>query len=176
MVRVPFVYCFPASNKIQVFFVIYLLIVAYKWTIWNISYKLRTSLFESDRPQSDFQTCNTTLSIAHKILIIIIIIIIMLWRFRCVILFLNSQDEVGPSISSSVVLCSFVRSVYVVVLVSVSYWVSVRFLPLRILRVFCWPRDRLSACRRASLVVGLNINVILTYLTFYFDVTEEFSR
>jgi len=34
-------------------------------------------------------------------------------------LFLDPQDEVGPSISSSVVLCSFVILVYTVVLVSV---------------------------------------------------------
>jgi len=32
-------------------------------------------------------------------------------------LFLDPQDEVGPSISSSVVLCSFVLLVYIVVLV-----------------------------------------------------------
>ena len=34
-------------------------------------------------------------------------------------LFLDPQDEVGPSISSSVVLCSFVLSVDIVVLVLV---------------------------------------------------------
>ena len=34
-------------------------------------------------------------------------------------LFLDPQDEVGPSISSSVVLCPFVLSVYIVVLVLV---------------------------------------------------------
>jgi len=34
-------------------------------------------------------------------------------------LFLDPQDEVGPSISSSVVLCSFVLLVYIVVLVLV---------------------------------------------------------
>ena len=39
------------------------------------------------------------------------------WRVRHVILFLDPQDEVGPSISSSVVLCSFVLLVYIVVLV-----------------------------------------------------------
>ena len=32
-------------------------------------------------------------------------------------MFLDPQDEVGPSISSSVVLCSFVLLVYIVVLV-----------------------------------------------------------
>ena len=41
------------------------------------------------------------------------------WRVRHVILFLDPQDEVGPSISSSVVLCSFVLLVYIVVLVLV---------------------------------------------------------
>jgi hypothetical protein len=36
-------------------------------------------------------------------------------------LFLDPQDEVGPSTSSSVVLCSFVLLVYVVALVLVFY-------------------------------------------------------
>ena len=41
------------------------------------------------------------------------------WRVRHVSLFLNSQDEVVPSISSSVVLWFFVLLVYIVVLVLV---------------------------------------------------------
>ena len=41
------------------------------------------------------------------------------WRIRHVILFLGPQDEVGPSISSSDVLCFFVLLVYIVVLVLV---------------------------------------------------------
>ena len=41
------------------------------------------------------------------------------WRVRHVSLFLDPQDEVGPSISSSVVLCIFVRLVCIVVLVLV---------------------------------------------------------
>jgi hypothetical protein len=41
------------------------------------------------------------------------------WRFGRVSLFLNSQDEAGPSISSLVVLYFFVLSVYTVVLVLV---------------------------------------------------------
>jgi hypothetical protein len=36
-------------------------------------------------------------------------------------LFLDPQDEVGPSISSSVVLCFFVLLVYIVMLVLASY-------------------------------------------------------
>ena len=36
--------------------------------------------------------------------------------------FLNPQNEVDPSISSSVVLCSFVLLVYIVVLVLVFYF------------------------------------------------------
>ena len=40
--------------------------------------------------------------------IIIIIIIIMFLKCKACFLFLDPQDEVGPSISSSVVLCSFV--------------------------------------------------------------------
>ena len=43
------------------------------------------------------------------------------WRVRSVILFLNPQDEVGPSISSLAVPCSFVLSVYTVMLVLVVY-------------------------------------------------------
>ena len=41
------------------------------------------------------------------------------WRVRHVILFLDPQDEVDPSISSSVVLCFFVLLIYIVVLVLV---------------------------------------------------------
>ena len=41
------------------------------------------------------------------------------WRVRSVILFLNPQDEVGSSISSLVVPCSFALSVYTVMLVLV---------------------------------------------------------
>ena len=43
------------------------------------------------------------------------------WRVRSVILFLNPQDAVGPSTSSSLVPCSFVLSVYIVMLVLVVY-------------------------------------------------------
>ena len=41
------------------------------------------------------------------------------WRVRHISLFLDPQDEVGPSISYSVVLCFFVRLAYIVVLVLV---------------------------------------------------------
>ena len=37
------------------------------------------------------------------------------WRVRHISFFLDPQDEVGPSISSSVFLCFFVRLVYIVV-------------------------------------------------------------
>jgi len=57
-----------------------------------------------------------------------------------VFLFLDPQNEVGPSISSSVVLCSFV----LLVLPFEDFTSSV-----------CCPLDRLPACRRMSLVVGL---------------------
>ena len=63
------------------------------------------------------------------IIIIVIIIIIILILYHTVhhhhvpeghvILFLDPQDEDGPSISSSVVLCFFVLLVYIVVLVLV---------------------------------------------------------
>ena len=47
------------------------------------------------------------------------IFITMFLKGRACFLFLGPQDEVGPSISSSVVLCSFVLLVYIVVLVLV---------------------------------------------------------
>ena len=47
------------------------------------------------------------------------IIIIMFLKGQTCFLFLDPQDEVGPSISSSVVLCFFVPLVYIVVLVLV---------------------------------------------------------
>ena len=43
------------------------------------------------------------------------------WRVRSVILFLNPQDAVVPSTSSLVVPCSFVLSVYIVMLVLLVY-------------------------------------------------------
>ena len=52
---------------------------------------------------------------------IIIIIIIMFMKGQACFLFLDPQDVVGPSISSSVVLRSFVPLVYIVVLVLVVY-------------------------------------------------------
>ena len=45
---------------------------------------------------------------AHISIIIIIIIIVMFLKGQACLLFLDPQDEVGPSISSSVVLCFFV--------------------------------------------------------------------
>ena len=50
--------------------------------------------------------------------IYIITIIVFLKGWAC-FLFLDPQDEVGPSISSSVVQCSFVLLIYIVVLVLV---------------------------------------------------------
>ena len=46
-------------------------------------------------------------------------LIIMFLKGKACFLFLGPQDEVGPSISSSVVLCSFVLFIYTVVLVLV---------------------------------------------------------
>ena len=51
-----------------------------------------------------------------------IIIIIMFLKSQACFLFLDPQNEVGPSISSSVVLCSFVLLVYIVRLVLVLYF------------------------------------------------------
>jgi len=64
--------------------------------------------------------CQTNLSF-----IIIIVIIIMFMKGKACFLFLNPQDEVGPSISSSVVLCSFVLLVDIVVLVFGILFVSI---------------------------------------------------
>jgi hypothetical protein len=50
---------------------------------------------------------------------LIFIIIIMFLKGQACFLFLDPQDAVGPSISSSVVLCSFVLFVYIAVLVLV---------------------------------------------------------
>ena len=47
------------------------------------------------------------------------VIIIMFLKVQACFLFFDPQDEVGPSISSSVVLCFFVLLVYIVVLVLV---------------------------------------------------------
>jgi ABC-type xylose transport system permease subunit len=59
----------------------------------------------------------------YKILvvIIIIIIIIMFMKDYVCFLFLDPQNEFGPSISSSVVLCSVVLLVCIVALVLVFY-------------------------------------------------------
>jgi hypothetical protein len=56
-----------------------------------------------------------------NLILLLLLIIIMFMKVKPVILFLNPEDEVGPSISSSVVLCTFVLSVYIVVLVLVFY-------------------------------------------------------
>ena len=52
-------------------------------------------------------------------MMIIIIVIIMFMKDKVCFLFLDPVDEVGPSISSLVVLCSFVLLVYLVVMLSV---------------------------------------------------------
>ena len=57
----------------------------------------------------------TFLSYMNFFIIIIIIIIIMYMKCLACSLFLDPQDEVGPSISSWVVLCSFVPLVYIVI-------------------------------------------------------------
>ena len=51
----------------------------------------------------------------------VIIIIIVFMKGSACFLFLNPQDEVGPSISSSIALCSFVPLVDIVVLVLLFY-------------------------------------------------------
>jgi len=57
----------------------------------------------------------------YFVIIIIIITIIMFMKVYACFLFLDPQEEVGPSISSSVVLRSFIPLVYIVGLVLVVY-------------------------------------------------------
>ena len=57
----------------------------------------------------------------HFLPFIVVVIIIMFMNVQACILFLDPQDEVAPSISSSIVLCSFVPLVYIVVLILVVY-------------------------------------------------------
>ena len=61
----------------------------------------------------------TELFMSSRIIIIIIIIIITFLKGYVCFLFLDPQDEVCPSISSSVILCPIVLLVYIVVLVLV---------------------------------------------------------
>ena len=68
-------------------------------------------------PQSIHKLKRANSNITVIIIIIIIIIIIMFMKDWACFLFLDPQYEIGPSISSSVVLCSFVLLVYIVVLV-----------------------------------------------------------
>jgi len=67
--------------------------------------------------------------LAYTELNLITIIIIMFLKGYVCFLFIDPQNEVGPSTSSSVVLCSFVLLVYIVMLVLVFYLCpsSVRF-------------------------------------------------
>ena len=82
-----------------------------------------------ERPSRSEYTGRNTIQVNLKgsklslqvIIIIIINIIIIFMKAQACFLFLNPQDEVGPSISSSVVLCSFVFWVDTVVLVLVFY-------------------------------------------------------
>ena len=53
--------------------------------------------------------------------IIIIIIFVVIMFMKASFLFPDPQGEVGPSVSSSVVLCSIIHLVYIVVLVLVFY-------------------------------------------------------
>ena len=58
---------------------------------------------------------------------VIIINITMFMKGYVCFLFLDPQNEVGPSISSTVVLCSFVLSVYIVVLVLITICIYIFF-------------------------------------------------
>jgi heme/copper-type cytochrome/quinol oxidase subunit 4 len=56
-----------------------------------------------------------------RIIIIIIIIIIMFMKDQACFLFLDPQNEIGPSISFSVFVCSFVLLIYIGTLVLIFY-------------------------------------------------------
>ena len=67
---------------------------------------IKTEIYIQCRSKIDLQHCFSSSSSCS-------------WRVRHVSLFLDPQDEGGPSISSSVVLCFFVRLVCILVLVLV---------------------------------------------------------
>jgi len=64
-------------------------------------------------------------------------------------LFLEPQDEVGPSISSSIVLCSFGLLIYVILSVG-------QLLPFEDFTSVWMPLDTLPANRRMGLVMVLS--------------------
>ena len=93
---------------------------------YNVRQILRQETYNQDSNKSDLCLVMYTENgyVLHNYIgffIIIIIIIIMSLRGWSCFLFLDPQNEVGPSISSSVVLCSFILLVYTVMLVLVFY-------------------------------------------------------
>ena len=78
-------------------------------------------LIETNTAQSCISLVLHILQACDARKLIIIIIIIMFLKGQVCFLFLDPQNEVGPSISSLVVQCSFILLVYIVVLVLVFY-------------------------------------------------------
>ena len=90
----------------------------------NYSGNSAVSVFSAENKyhfREAFEGSNILLARNIKQFFIIIIIIIMFMKVQGCFLFLDSQDVVGPSISSSVVLRSFVPLFHIVVLVLVVY-------------------------------------------------------
>jgi len=92
------------------------------------------------------------------IIIIIIIIIIMFLKYWASFLLLDPQVEVGPSISSSVILCSFV-----LFCLYCSAWSVYSFEDFSNVLMSL---DRLPARRRVSLEVGLPPRCLSTCMLF----------
>ena len=79
------------------------LLWTWQWTFW--SHNTRGNVSNSQRDYCVFRSSSSSSSCS--------------WTVRHVILLLDCQDEVGPSISSSVVLCFFFLLVYILVLILV---------------------------------------------------------
>ena len=87
--------------------------------ITQISHRIYRVVVEKDGEDQLDRSCEKWRSELKTVLQVDVSSSSCSWRFRHVSLFLDPQDEVGPSISSLVVLCFFVRLVCILVLVFV---------------------------------------------------------
>ena len=117
--------------------------------------------------------CNTSLKkIKKSIINSIIIIIIMFTKDQACFLFLDPQDEVGPSISSSVVPCCFVFLVYTVALVLVfsfcpfSVRVVVTFGGIVSFPLLCYVLLFFSLMHR---IFYLTLRLLMSYIYIYME-------
>ena len=88
----------------------------YRWKESLIKVRLSWPNSKSPKTPGYFPVGNRRTQVS-----LIFIVIIMFLKDQSCFLFLDPQDEVGPSISSSVVLCSFVILVYIVTFVLLFY-------------------------------------------------------